>query len=90
MTAAGKIDKPALRRDAAVRVAKEILDASPAFPASAIDITAHQGPDGRMVVTVTLADGAESSEDLAVAADRLLSGFQFAHRIVFRKEEASR
>jgi fatty-acyl-CoA synthase len=90
MTAAGKIDKPVLRRDAAVRVAKEILDASPAFAASAIDITADTGPGGRMVVTITLADGAESSEDLAVAADRLLSGFQFDHRIIFREEEASR
>jgi fatty-acyl-CoA synthase len=90
MTAAGKVDKPALRRDAAVRVANEILDASPAFAASAIDITAHHGPGGRMVVTVTLADEAESSEDLAAAADRLLSGFQFDHRILLRKEQASR
>jgi fatty-acyl-CoA synthase len=90
MTAAGKVDKPALRRDAARRVAKEILDGSPAFAASAIDITADTGPGGRMVVTITLADGAESSEDLAVAADRLLSGFQFDHRIIFREEEASR
>jgi hypothetical protein len=70
--------------------AKDILDASPAFAASAIDITAHHGPGGRMVVTVTLADGAESSEDLAAAADHLLSGFQFGHRIVFRKEQAPR
>jgi fatty-acyl-CoA synthase len=87
MTAAGKIDKPALRRDAAVRVAKEILDASPAFAASAIDITAHHEPGGRMVVTVTVADRAEGKE---VAADRLLSGFQFDHRLVFRKGEAPR
>jgi hypothetical protein len=43
-----------------------------------------------MVVTITLADGAESSEDLAVAAGRLLSGFPFDHRIVFRKDGASR
>jgi fatty-acyl-CoA synthase len=90
MTAAGKIDKPALRRDAATRVAKKILDASPAFLASAIDIAAHHGPGGRMVVTVTVADGVASSDDLAGAADHLLSGFQFDHRIVFRKEEAPR
>jgi fatty-acyl-CoA synthase len=90
MTAAGKIDKPALRRDAAARVAKEILDASPAFTASAVDITAHHERGGRMVVTLTVADGAESSEDLAQAADRLLSRFPFGHRIVFRKEEAPR
>ena len=90
MTSAGKVDKPALRRDAAARVAKEILDASPAFAASAIDISADTGPGGRMVVTVTLADGAESDEDLAAAADRLLSGFPFGHRIAFRKEEAPR
>jgi fatty-acyl-CoA synthase len=90
MTGAGKIDKPALRRDAAARVAKEMLDASPVFAASAIDITAHHGPGGRMVVTVTVADGAASSEDLGAAADRLLSGFQFDHRILFRKEEAPR
>jgi hypothetical protein len=43
-----------------------------------------------MVVTVTVADGAASSEDLGAAADRLLSGFQFDHRILFRKEEAPR
>jgi fatty-acyl-CoA synthase len=90
MTAAAKIDKPALRRDAATRVAKEILDASPAFLASAIDIAAQHGPGGRMVVTVTVADGVASSDDLAAAADHLLSGFQFDHRIVFRKEEAPR
>jgi fatty-acyl-CoA synthase len=41
MTAAGKIDKPALRRDSAVRVAKDILDASPAFarPSTSTRIT---------------------------------------------------
>jgi fatty-acyl-CoA synthase len=90
MTAAGKIDKPALRRDAATRVVKEILDASPALAASAIDITAHHGPGGSMVVTVTLGDGGEGSEGLAETADRLLSGFQFDRRIVFRKGEAPR
>ena len=90
MTSAGKVDKPALRRDAAARVAKEILDASPAFVASAIDITADTGPGGRMVVTITLADGGESNEDLAAAADRLLSGFSFDHGFVFRTEEAPR
>jgi fatty-acyl-CoA synthase len=90
MTAAGKVDKPALRRDAARRVAQEILDASPAFDASAIDITAHHEPGGRMVVTVTVAEGTESSEYLAAVADHLLSGFQFDHRIVFRQEEAPR
>jgi fatty-acyl-CoA synthase len=90
MTAAGKVDKPALRRDAARRVAQEILDASPAFDASAIDITADTGPGGRIVVTVTVAEGTESSEYLAAVADGLLSGFQFDHRIVFRKEEAPR
>ncbi len=90
MTAAGKIDKPALRRDAAVRVVKEIVDASPAFAASAIDITAHHEPGGRMVVTVTLADGVASSDHLAAAADHLLSGLQFDHRLVFRKKEAPR
>jgi fatty-acyl-CoA synthase len=90
MTAAGKVDKPALRRDAAARVAKEILDASPVFAESTVDIIPHHGPGGRMVVTVTVTDGAESSEDLAQAADRLLSGFSFDHRIVFRKDGASR
>jgi hypothetical protein len=43
-----------------------------------------------MVVTVTLADGGESNEDLAAAGDRLLSGLSFDHRFVFRKEEAPR
>jgi fatty-acyl-CoA synthase len=88
MTSAGKVDKPALRRDAAARVAREILDASPAFAASAIDITADTGPSGRMVLTITLADGGESNEDLAAAVDRLLSGFSIGHRLIFRKEEA--
>jgi fatty-acyl-CoA synthase len=90
MTSAGKVDKPALRRDAAAGVAKEILDASPAFAASAIDITADTAPGGRMVVTITLGNGRESSEDLAAAADRLLSGFSFDHRFVFRTEDAPR
>jgi len=44
----------------------------------------------RMVVTITLADGGGSNEDLAAAADRLLSGFSFDHRFVFRTEEAPR
>jgi hypothetical protein len=43
---------------------------------------------GRMVVTITLGDAGESNEDLAAAADRLLSGFSFDHRFVFRTEEA--
>jgi hypothetical protein len=55
-----------------------------------IDFTADTGPRGRMVVTITLADGGGSNEDLAAAADRLLSGFSFDHRFVFRTEEAPR
>jgi hypothetical protein len=42
-----------------------------------------------MIMTVTVINGAESSEDLGETADRLLSGFPFDHRIVFRKEDAS-
>jgi len=47
-------------------------------------------PGGRMVVTITLADRDESNEVLAAAVDRLLSGFSFDHRFVFRNEEAPR
>jgi fatty-acyl-CoA synthase len=90
MTPAGKVDKPALRRDAAARVAREILGASPAFVASVLDISADTGPGGHMVVTITLADKRESNEDLIAAADRLLSGLSFGHRLVFRKEETPR
>jgi fatty-acyl-CoA synthase len=90
MTPAGKVDKPALRRDAAARVAREILGASPAFVASILDISADTGPGGHMVVTITLADKRESNEDLIAAADRLLSGLSFGHRLVFRKEETPR
>jgi fatty-acyl-CoA synthase len=90
MTPTGKVDKPALRRDAAARVAREILGASPAFVASVLDISADTGPGGHMVVTITLADKRESNEDLIAAADRLLSGLSFGHRLVFRKEETPR
>jgi hypothetical protein len=43
-----------------------------------------------MVLTITLADKGESNEVLAAAADRLLSGFSFDRRFVFRNEEAPR
>jgi fatty-acyl-CoA synthase len=90
MTSTGKVDKPALRRDAAERVARELLGASPAFVASVLDISADTAPGGHMVVTITLADKRESNEDLIAAADSLLSGLSFGHRLVFRKEERPR
>jgi acyl-CoA synthetase (AMP-forming)/AMP-acid ligase II len=43
------------------------------------------GAHGHMVVTITLADGGESDEDLGAAAHRLLSGFSFDHRFIFQK-----
>jgi fatty-acyl-CoA synthase len=88
ITAAGKVDKPALRRDAAARVAKESIGALPGFADPDIDITAHDGPGGRLVVIVTLAEETDNSEELNAAADRLLSGFNFDHKVVFRNDKA--
>jgi fatty-acyl-CoA synthase len=90
ITAAGKVDKPALRRDAAVRVAKETIGALPAFAGPDVDVIAHNEPSGQVVVTVSLAKATESDEGLTEVADRLLSGFPFDHKIVFRNEEAGR
>jgi hypothetical protein len=90
ITAAGKVDKPALRRDAAVRVAKETIGALPAFAGPDVDVIAHNEPSGQVVVTVSLAKATESDEGLTEAAERLLSGFPFDHKIVFRNEEEGR
>jgi fatty-acyl-CoA synthase len=90
ITAAGKVDKPALRRDAAVRVAKETIGALPAFAGPDVDVIAHNELSGQVVVTVSLAKATESDEGLTEVADRLLSGFPFDHKIVFRNEEAGR
>ena len=90
ITAAGKVDKPALRRDAAVRVAKETIGALPAFAGPDVDVIAHNEPSGQVVVTVSLAKATESDEGLTDAADRLLSGFPFDHKIVFRNVEEGR
>jgi fatty-acyl-CoA synthase len=90
ITAAGKVDKPALRRDAAVRVAKESIGTLPAFAGSDVEITAHDGTGGRTLVTVTLAEATDDNEDQTVVADRLLSGFPFDHTFVFRDKEMRR
>jgi fatty-acyl-CoA synthase len=90
ITAAGKIDKPTLRRDAAARVAKESIGALPGFAGSDIEITAHDGSGGRIVVTVTLAETTHDNKDLTEVADRVLSGFPFDHEIVFRNGETRR
>jgi hypothetical protein len=90
ITAAGKVDKPALRRDAAAQVAKESIGTLPAFAGSDVEITAHKGTGGRIVVTVTLAETTHDNKDLTEVADRLLSGFPFSHEIVFRNEETRR
>ena len=86
ITAAGKVDKPALRRDAATRVAKESIGALPAFVGSDAEITAHDGTGGRIVVTITLPEATDDNQSLTVLADRSLSGFPFDHEIVFRNE----
>ncbi len=86
MTAAGKIDKTALRLDAAARVAKESFDSSPAFKAINSGVTAEAGLGGRIVVTVTLTGTCKSGKDLATAASRLLSGFPFDHKIAVRSD----
>jgi fatty-acyl-CoA synthase len=90
ITAAGKVNKPTLRRDAAERAAKETIGTLPAFAGSDIEITAHDGPGGRIVVTVTLAETTRSDKNLTQVADRLLSGFPFDHEIVFRNGETRR
>jgi hypothetical protein len=91
MTPAGKIDKSALRRDAASRVAKEMLDTSPGFSTVNTEITAEDGPNGRIVVTVTLPEqNGRGQENLAEAGARLLSGFPFDHKIVVRDPESRR
>jgi fatty-acyl-CoA synthase len=96
MTAAGKVDKSALRRDAAARVARESLDTSPAFDVKNTQVTADDGPGGRIVVTVTLAAPDQNedlanedlaNEDLANIAAGVLSGFPFDHKLVFRNNE---
>jgi fatty-acyl-CoA synthase len=86
ITAAGKVDKLALRRDAAMRVTKECIGALPAFAGRKVEMTADDGPGGRMLVTVTFAEPSDDSESQIEAADRLLSGFPFDHKIVFRDE----
>ena len=90
ITAAGKVDKPALRRDAAVRVTKECIGALPAFAGRKVEMTARDGPGGRMLVTVTFAEPSDDSESLVEVAERLLSGFPFDHKIVFPNGEARR
>jgi fatty-acyl-CoA synthase len=89
-TGPGKVDKQALRRDAAARVVRGVLSASPAFAATAPDITVHEGAGGRAVVEITLGETAEAGEDLAITAGRLLSGFSFDHRVVFQEKEPRR
>jgi fatty-acyl-CoA synthase len=83
MTAAGKVDKTALRRDAAARVAKDFLDASPAFHGMNADVTADHGPDGRMIVTIRLAAAGRAGKESAKIAALALSRFPFEHKLVF-------
>ena len=87
MTGAGKVDKSALRRDAAARVAKESLCASPVFDSMNVGVTADAAPSGRIVVTVTLATADESIEDLPKIAAHALSNLPFDHKLIFRNNE---
>src|SRR4051794_9832381 len=59
MTPIGKIDKVALRRDAAIRVTPETLEASPPLHGAIVDIMAPDGPGGRTIVAVMLAGRTE-------------------------------
>ncbi|MCL2429600.1 MAG: AMP-binding protein [Alphaproteobacteria bacterium] len=90
ITAAGKVDKPALRRDAAVRAAEESISALPGFAGPAVTVSARGGPSGRVVVTVSLSQASGVGPGLTEAAARLLSGFPFDHEIVFRHEATRR
>ena len=71
-------------------VARESIGALPAFAGSDVEITGHDGSGGRIIVTVSLAKAIEAIEGVSEVVDRLLSGFPFDHRIVFRNEEAHR
>jgi fatty-acyl-CoA synthase len=77
MTPIGKIDKLARRRDAAIRVTRETLEASSPLHGAIVDITAQDGPGGRTIVAVTLARRTEAAVDLAAIVDHLLAGFLF-------------
>jgi fatty-acyl-CoA synthase len=83
MTAAGKVDKLALRRDAAVRVASEVVAETPACAAMNAHVKADDRPGGRIVVTVVLAATNRGKNDLADLTARL-SSFPFDHKIVVR------
>jgi len=90
ITAAGKIDKPALRRDAAARVAKESIGALPTFAGADVEVTAHDGTGGRIVVTISLPEVADDNQGLTAVADRVRSAFPFDCDIVFGNEKTRR
>jgi fatty-acyl-CoA synthase len=88
LTGPGKVDKQSLRRDAAVRAAKEALDAMPTFAGSSARVDARDGPGGRIVVVVTLTNPASTGEDPAALIARNLSRFQFDHEVLVREQDA--
>jgi fatty-acyl-CoA synthase len=83
VTTVGKIDKVALRRDAAVRAARDALQTVPALARLLVDITSRDNPSGRILVEATVVGSADT--DLAAVADRLLSRFPFDHRLIVRE-----
>jgi len=88
VTAAGKLDKQALRRDAAVRAVEDSIADLPGGAEADVRVSARGGPGGRLVVTVSLSKAAGTG--LTEDARRRLSGFAFDHEIVFRDEETPR
>lgn len=85
MTVVGKLDKVALRRDAAARAAGEALDADPLFIGTCREITVSDAHKGGIMVEVTITAPPETGAALAGAADRLLSGFSFEHKVTLRQ-----
>jgi fatty-acyl-CoA synthase len=81
-TAVGKIDKTALRRDAAKRAAQTALSDLPDLDGESVDVSVREGEGGRLMVTVRLPDNSNERPQLARSISEILGRFGFAHEIV--------
>lgn len=80
-TAVGKIDKNALRRDAAKRAAQDALSK---LEGDVADVMVREGDGGRLLVTVRLVASLDDCPQLAQSASEILCRYGFAHEIVGR------
>ena len=78
-TAVGKIDKNALRRDAAKRAAQNALAK---LEGDVADVMVREGDGGRLLVTVRLIAKLDDCPQLAQSASEILCRYGFAHEIV--------